>query len=1194
MVNCSCQRGFKGINCTDVNKCEINPCRNGGTCIQLEKNQFFCKCLPEYNGTFCRKRNRCLVHVNPCRNGGICSTDEKKPVCSCREGFVSEFCQDHVCKPSPCLHGGVCKAKAKGQTWEFQCSCPKSFTGKICQVASPCMSKPCMHGRCIDATNDPRYTRLTGGYLCLCEKGYTGKNCRKKICDSCHKNAKCQGGHCVCKPGFIGNGLTCKSVYKTGPCALKPCRNNGVCVNMDETTYDCRCSAKYTGRNCETRLKCVPNPCKHGGVCFESGKTFRCVCQKNFTGKDCSKRVVIKDRCSPNPCKYNGKCRTSEDGTRAFCKCPTYKFKPPFCDCDCPKANPLRQRNSINSFCDKKGDCICPRSKMYLTPWGCVPSVLSELDNPCSVKPCRNNGTCFNFSISPLTQNDRSYRCRCAIGFTGSRCEIKLPDPCLRNPCRNGGVCKASKGVAVCHCKSGYVRPYCLRPPPGVSKCYPNPCLYDGECFEKDGRYSCKCKKHFTGTHCQIFMDDCKDCNSKFAHCFRGKCVCKPGYVGNGKVCAPSLSVNPCQNSGIILHTPGGFECLCKKQYKGKHCEARNYCYPNPCVNRGNCVETKHSFVCKCLKGFKGATCSEKDPCALNICKHGGTCIDVGGSKVQCSCPIGFKGNTCGEIEYCDPNPCLHGGTCKESNGKFVCACVQDWRGSICEIPHRCLVNPCRNGGQCIEGQTATMCKCKEGFYGTFCQDHVCLPNPCFNKGECSVVVKPDKTWTYKCQCQPTFKGERCQVRNRCALNLCKNGVCIDDSSKYHVDLPLNGYLCICKDGFKGENCDRNVCDNCHKDAVCLYGQCICKNGFVGNGKTCKKSSDICSPNPCKNGAKCVHAPKDSFDCVCVRGFTGPLCESVTLCDPNPCKNGATCVAAAGKYTCICPQGKAGPDCEEIKKIKCTPTFCQYGGICKEPEDPTKPPFCICKTHKFVPPNCACACAPANKNVDSSAVDPVCDADGDCVCADASKTFVTGTGCTVGKTDPCLNLLCQNGGTKERAGSTCICRCPTGYTGARCETKTGRQCIPNPCKNQGTCEESLGRIKCNCLQGFRQPFCEPETIANFKPCVQNPCKNGGRCLALKNGYDCQCSPQYTGPHCEVDKCLKCHKDAYCIQGVCTCKENFVGNGYNCIVELEKSDSSCYKCPVNTVCNLGVCECRHGYVMQKRNCIPITV
>ena len=41
--------------------------------------------------------------------------------------------------------------------------------------------------------------------------------------------------------------------------------------------------------------------------------------------------VIIQNKCNPNPCKYNGVCRTSEDGKRAFCKCPTYKFKAPFC-----------------------------------------------------------------------------------------------------------------------------------------------------------------------------------------------------------------------------------------------------------------------------------------------------------------------------------------------------------------------------------------------------------------------------------------------------------------------------------------------------------------------------------------------------------------------------------------------------------------------------------------------------------------------------------------------------------------------------------------------------------------------------------------------------------------------------------------------------------------------------------------------
>lgn len=653
--------------------------------------------------------------------------------------------------------------------------------------------------------------------------------------------------------------------------------------------------------------------------------------------------------------------------------------------------------------------------------------------------------------------------------------------------------------------------------------------------------------------------------------------------------------VNPCQHSGITLHTAGGFECLCKKQYKGKHCEERNYCYPNPCVNRGNCVERGHSFFCKCLKGFKGSTCADPDPCSRGVCKNGATCSDLGGSKVECSCPLGFKGKNCEEIEHCDPSPCLHGGSCQEKDKKFVCSCVKDWTGSICEIPHRCLINPCRNGGQCIEGQTIDICKCKEGFYGEFCQDNVCRPEPCFNKGKCSVTTLSDKTSAYKCQCQPTFKGKRCEIRNRCALNLCKNGVCVDDDSEYHVDLPLSGYLCICKDGFSGENCDRSVCDNCDSNAVCLYGQCICKNGFVGNGKQCKKSSDICSPDPCKNGAKCVHAPQDSFDCVCVKGFTGPLCESVTLCDPNPCKNGATCVVTGGTFKCMCPVGTAGPDCEEVKKKKCTATFCLNGGTCRESEDAGKAPYCVCKTPKFLPPNCACSCEPANKNVDG-AVDPVCDLEGDCVCKDGARSYVSGRGCVKALADPCAFFLCENGGTKTQppGASVCSCICPPGYTGSRCETKIFPGCARNPCKNNGTCEETLGRIKCNCLQGFKLPFCEKdeETEFNTQQCGLNPCKNGGTCLALTIGYDCQCLPRYTGPHCEVDKCVKCHPDADCIEGVCKCKEGFMGNGYNCIVEITPTkDTSCFKCPPMTVCNTGVCQCIPGYVMSKRNCIP---
>jgi hypothetical protein len=44
----------------------------------------------------------------------------------------------------------------------------------------------------------------------------------------------------------------------------------------------------------------------------------------------------------------------------------------------------------------------------------------------------------------------------------------------------------------------------------------------------------------------------------------------------------------------------------------------------------------------------------------------------------------------------------------------------------------------------------------------------------------------------------------------------------------------------------------------------------------------------------------------------------------------------------------------------------------------------------------------ACSCAPANRNIDPTAVNPICDADGDCLCEDSSKTYISGKGCIVG------------------------------------------------------------------------------------------------------------------------------------------------------------------------------------------------
>lgn len=81
----------------------------------------------------------------------------------------------------------------------------------------------------------------------------------------------------------------------------------------------------------------------------------------------------------------------------------------------------------------------------------------------------------------------------------------------------------------------------------------------------------------------------------------------------------------------------------------------------------------------------------------------------------------------------------------------------------------------------------------------------------------------------------------------------------------------------------------------------------MCKETFHGDGKTCNSKlentcqkfsqifilfkgrfffyispENVCHPNPCKNGATCNPA-ESSFDCECVKGWTGPLCEGMSF-----------------------------------------------------------------------------------------------------------------------------------------------------------------------------------------------------------------------------------------------------------------------------------------------------------------------
>ena len=74
----------------------------------------------------------------------------------------------------------------------------------------------------------------------------------------------------------------------------------------------------------------------------------------------------------------------------------------------------------------------------------------------------------------------------------------------------------------------------------------------------------------------------------------------------------------------------------------------------------------------------------------------------------------------------------------------------------------------------------------------------------------------------------------------------------------------------------------------------------------------------ICTPNPCKNGAKCIDSV-DNYECECVAGTAGKNCE----CVDDECSNGGVCVynSTMTEVQCLCEDGHYRENCNKSDSI---------------------------------------------------------------------------------------------------------------------------------------------------------------------------------------------------------------------------------------------------------------------------------
>uniref|UniRef100_K1PWB0 Fibropellin-1 n=1 Tax=Magallana gigas TaxID=29159 RepID=K1PWB0_MAGGI len=309
--NCSCRLGFRGdgLNCTDIDDCNPEPCQNNGTCTDLV-NDYQCSCVVGFNGRNCENNiDECVFQ--PCQNNGTCIDLINGYTCTCTDGFNGTNCTNDIddCQPLPCQNNGTCTDLVN----DYQCSCKAGFNGTNCENnINECASQPCQNnGTCGDLIN---------GYQCNCRDGFNGTNCTNNIDDCqpnpCENNGNCtdlvNDYRCDCVPGF--DGTKCEN--DIDECASQPCQNNGSCIDLING-YQCNCTDGFNGTNCTHDIdECKPLLCQNNGTCTDLVNDYHCDCVAGYNGTNCENNI---DECASEPCQNNGTCTDLINGYQCNC-----------------------------------------------------------------------------------------------------------------------------------------------------------------------------------------------------------------------------------------------------------------------------------------------------------------------------------------------------------------------------------------------------------------------------------------------------------------------------------------------------------------------------------------------------------------------------------------------------------------------------------------------------------------------------------------------------------------------------------------------------------------------------------------------------------------------------------------------------------------------------------------------------------
>ncbi|XP_061081754.1 low-density lipoprotein receptor-related protein 1B-like [Conger conger] len=282
-ARCSCPEGkaLRNGSCSDITTSDelCHPaCENGGRCLANERGDWRCFCWPNFSGQHCEVSH--CTHY--CLNGGTCTSSPLgRPTCRCAVGFTGPYCEKRLCE-GYCLNGGSCEVRPGNQP---VCRCMAEYTG------DRCLYHICHH-YCV---NSQACTMSSSGHVeCVCPVRYEGPKCQVDRCGRCH------GAPCIIHQESGSVSCNCTNGRIASSCQLCDgyCYNGGTCHLDSETNLPfCHCTAGFKNQRCDERANPCSYYCQNEGMCMLTALNKpRCKCSANWSGTQCERPAPKSSR----------------------------------------------------------------------------------------------------------------------------------------------------------------------------------------------------------------------------------------------------------------------------------------------------------------------------------------------------------------------------------------------------------------------------------------------------------------------------------------------------------------------------------------------------------------------------------------------------------------------------------------------------------------------------------------------------------------------------------------------------------------------------------------------------------------------------------------------------------------------------------------------------------------------------------